>query len=417
MVELDLDEHGARFGRHAVALGQAPSEVQLAPVDALAPGAELEIAFEHRRDAEVDRQVRRDGGAAKQGKDSAERVVQHGRDDPTVGYPRRFLLAAVRTHSAVDSIAHGPELQSHPSRVVGSAAKAVGVMRGHPLHRLARYRTQFADRYRNMVGWWGWQDIHLFGLDLNGPDRPFMVGFNVPVGSFAVMRKRGSEKPSTSVRATASRSMSGRPAPEIADRPRARADAVRNRELVITAAREVFAEHGLGASVEAVAARAGVGKATVYRNFVTKNHLLAAVVCAQLDWFANLADEAAESDDPWHAFGQLMQAAAEAQAANRAVAGSMHGLIDTPAVEEARAAAAEAVDRLMLRAKQQGEMRADARSRDIWVLFGGVGRALTEDEQRDVAVWRRYAALIVDALRVPHDHPTPKRARPVRNGR
>ena len=64
-----------------------------------------------------------------------------------------------------------------------------------------------------------------------------------------------------------------------------RADALRNRERVVAAAAEVFAERGIEASVPEVAVRAGVGKATVYRSFPTKEHLVAAVVTGRLAEF------------------------------------------------------------------------------------------------------------------------------------
>ncbi len=126
---------------------------------------------------------------------------------------------------------------------------------------------------------------------------------------------------------------------------------------------------------------------------------MAAVACGQLRWFEGLADEALASGDPWGAFVELMLQAADAQAGNRAIVASMDSLNDRPDVQDARAAAAAALQRLMDRAKRQGAMRADAQSREVWVLFGGVGRALSEPERGDVVLWRRYAMLIVDAMR------------------
>ena len=146
---------------------------------------------------------------------------------------------------------------------------------------------------------------------------------------------------------------------------RPRADAARNRDRIAMAAHEVFAERGLEACVQDVAARAGVDKATVYRNFSTKDELMRAVVCSRLEWFKRLADEAAESPDPWRAFSRLMMTVADAQAGNRAVADSMDSRRDTSEVRAARAAAVESIDRLMHCAKRQGAMRANAASRDI----------------------------------------------------
>ncbi len=77
-----------------------------------------------------------------------------------------------------------------------------------------------------------------------------------------------------------------------------RADAVRNREKVIAAAEQVFAEHGIEAGVPEIAEKAGVGKGTVYRNFETKDDLVAAVLIRRMNRFDEDILDALESDDP-----------------------------------------------------------------------------------------------------------------------
>src|SRR5829696_9880810 len=95
--------------------------------------------------------------------------------------------------------------------------------------------------------------------------------------------------------------------------PRAlRADAERNRRRILDAARSVFAEHGLGVGVDAVARAAGVGVGTIYRRFPTKQDLLAAVVEDGILRLADAIDEiAATTDDPWEAFAGAVRAFAE----------------------------------------------------------------------------------------------------------
>ena len=73
--------------------------------------------------------------------------------------------------------------------------------------------------------------------------------------------------------------------------------------------------------------------------------------------------------------------------------------IELPELVEARAAAHEALRELMERAIAQGAMRPDADPGDVKILVGGVARALAAAGERDPAVWRRYASLVVDALR------------------
>ena len=180
---------------------------------------------------------------------------------------------------------------------------------------------------------------------------------------------------------------------------RTRADAVRNRERVVAAAAEVFAEKGEDAAIPEIAARAGVGKGTVYRCFPTKDHLVAAVASERVRWFEQRARAAAASDDPWAAFAAFIEHVADAQCTDRGTLASRSQSNELPVLVEARAAAHEALRELMERAIAQGRMRPDADPGDVKILVGGVARALAAADERDPAVWRRCASLVVDALR------------------
>ncbi len=85
--------------------------------------------------------------------------------------------------------------------------------------------------------------------------------------------------------------------------PHLRADAQRNLERILEAARETFAEQGLEASVADIAQRAGVGTATIFRRFPTKPSLVAAIITGELTTMLTLARTAAESADPGQALG------------------------------------------------------------------------------------------------------------------
>ena len=180
---------------------------------------------------------------------------------------------------------------------------------------------------------------------------------------------------------------------------RTRADAVRNRARVVAAAAEVFAAKGEDAVVPDIAARAGVGKATVYRCFPTKEHLIAAVATERARWFEREALAAAAEADPWAAFRAFLARVAEAYWRDRGMAFSMSQGLETPERLEARAAVMDALRELMDRAIEQGTMRADAEPADLKVLLGGVASSLTAAQERDPAVWRRYAELVADAFR------------------
>jgi AcrR family transcriptional regulator len=180
---------------------------------------------------------------------------------------------------------------------------------------------------------------------------------------------------------------------------RTRADAVRNRARVIDAAAEVFAEKGEAAGVPEIAARAGVGKGTVYRCFPTKDHLVAAVAIERARWFEGEARAAAASADPWAAFAAFMTCLADAYCRDRGMVFSMSQGLDSPALLDARAGAHDALRELMNRAIAQGAMRPDADAADLKVLLGGIASSLGAAEERDPAVWRRFGRLVVAAYR------------------
>jgi len=84
--------------------------------------------------------------------------------------------------------------------------------------------------------------------------------------------------------------------------PRLRADAARNRAVIVAVARDVFAEQGLEAPLEAIAARAGVGIATLYRRFPTREKLVAAALTEKVTAYAEAAEQALADADPWAGF-------------------------------------------------------------------------------------------------------------------
>ena len=184
----------------------------------------------------------------------------------------------------------------------------------------------------------------------------------------------------------------------VEERPR-RADAVRNRASVVAAAAAVFAERGLDASVPEIAARAGVGKATVYRSFATKEHLVAAVLLERLAAFEAGLRAALEADDAWLALRALMLEKAAGMAGDRALAGGLSRVITLPEVAAAHASVWTAVGALIERAQAQGGMRPDVGAEDLRVLWAGVCRVLSAEQQVDPAAWRRYAALVLASLR------------------
>jgi AcrR family transcriptional regulator len=184
------------------------------------------------------------------------------------------------------------------------------------------------------------------------------------------------------------------------DQPRAlRADAARNRERILAAAEHVFSEHGLDASVAEVAREAGVGKATVFRSYPTKEHLIAAITCDRVRWVEELVNEALKQPDAWAAFENLLVDLAHRHATDLTHLEALARTSDSPPLMEARKATNAAFRKLMKKAKQQGGMRADATPEDIRLLFHGVTHAMTDEERHDPKQWARWAELFAGALR------------------
>jgi AcrR family transcriptional regulator len=189
-------------------------------------------------------------------------------------------------------------------------------------------------------------------------------------------------------------------APAAPSPPRKRADAVRNRAAVVQAATAVFTEQGPDAGVDAIAARAGVGKATVYRSFPTKEHLVAAVAAERLRWMADMSEQwlADESIDGWTAMREVLRAAAGSRARGLLT----HGLISEcadPELQEAKARSTAVAEKLLARARADGSVRPDVDHTEVATLFRGITLALNERGERDVDVWTRHADLVAEAIR------------------
>ena len=188
-------------------------------------------------------------------------------------------------------------------------------------------------------------------------------------------------------------------------RPR-RADAARNRERILSAASELFAERGLDASMPELAERAGVGVGTVYRAFPDKEHVLSAVMAERFRWLAAEVEAASGAADPWAAFTDVVWKAAALHAKDRAFHQCLPQALDLPEVSAARRRTLDAFRRLIVRAQDAGAMREDVVAEDIPMLLAGVGVARSTG--RGVS-WERHLALVIDGLRAEGAHPLPSK--------
>ena len=184
-----------------------------------------------------------------------------------------------------------------------------------------------------------------------------------------------------------------------------RADARRNREKVLKAARVCLARDGLDAQMEEIARRAKVGVGTVYRHFPTKDDLVVALVEERFQRLAELASAAIEAPEPWEAFCAFLRDSAEIQIADRALSEVMLDRSEVMGEHAEKVQLLDLVGELMERAKAAGALRPDAEPEDVPMFICALGGAA---EMRMMS-WERYLAIAIDGFRAPGVTPMPKR--------
>jgi AcrR family transcriptional regulator len=179
-----------------------------------------------------------------------------------------------------------------------------------------------------------------------------------------------------------------------------RADAQRNRALVLETAEAVFAAKGVSASTEEIARRAGVGVGTVFRHFATKEALLEAIIINRLRRLADTASSLATADDPGAAFfGFFTQAVAQSAtkiAFVDALAGA--GVDVDNAVSQVGQDLHRALDGLLTRAQHAGAVRDDVGVTEVIALLAGISRA-AEHAGWNEDTTTRTLTIVFDGLR------------------
>ena len=182
-----------------------------------------------------------------------------------------------------------------------------------------------------------------------------------------------------------------------------RADARRNRERILDAARHVFSQYGSEAQMDEIARRAGVGVGTLYRHFPTKDQLVGELVRIKLSDFAVRARAKFEEDErPWESFADLVREQAEI-ASRDAAQQRMIFAMTHEALEEARPTIAEltaATGAVIDRAKAAGAVREDLVVDDIRTLMCGLGSVMAADALGVMPYdWRRLLEFALAGMR------------------
>ncbi|MEU8944610.1 TetR/AcrR family transcriptional regulator [Streptomyces sp. NPDC048489] len=185
--------------------------------------------------------------------------------------------------------------------------------------------------------------------------------------------------------------------------PRPRADALRNRERIVAAAREMFVEFGCEVPFDEIARRAGVGNATVYRNFPDRDALAREVVCSVMDRTSEWIETAlAEGGDAFDALSRFVHFAADERI------GALCPMLSTafghnhPDLYAARERTVHLIEALMKRAREAGQLRSDVESGDLMVAVSQLTRPLPGTACQGIDRFvHRHLQLFLDGLRAP----------------
>ncbi|HMD94730.1 MAG TPA: helix-turn-helix domain-containing protein [Trebonia sp.] len=181
---------------------------------------------------------------------------------------------------------------------------------------------------------------------------------------------------------------------------RLRADAARNRAAIVAVARELFAEQGLEAPLEAIAARAGVGIATLYRRFPSREKLVAAALTEKVAEYAEAAERALAAGDPWDGFAGFVQRICELQVGDRGLSDLLSMTLSADEqVEQLRRTANDRVVTLIEQAKAEGTLREDFVGEDLVLLLIATAAVMHVTQADAPGAWRRFVALALDAFR------------------
>jgi AcrR family transcriptional regulator len=188
-----------------------------------------------------------------------------------------------------------------------------------------------------------------------------------------------------------------------------RRDAERNRRQIVTAAREVFAAQGLDAPLEDVARRAGVGIATLYRRFPTRQALIEEIFSTRLEQMVQAAEEALAMEDAWEGFSDYLFQLCALQAEDCGVRDVLRMTFPTAkSLEATRARGYALTTQLIDRAKEQGSLREDFSPEDLPYLLIANGAFVAASSRIKPTAWKRYVALFLEGCRAERAHPLPE---------
>src|SRR6266540_3249035 len=189
---------------------------------------------------------------------------------------------------------------------------------------------------------------------------------------------------------------------------RLRVDAERNRGRIVEAAQLAFAEHGLDVPLEDVAENAGVGIATLYRRFPSREDLIASCFERRVAEYANAAEEALEATDGWSGLTAYIERICAMQAADRGLKDVLTRTFPSAQVLEGhRTRGYELSVRLIERAKAEGSLRSDVVPEDLVLLLMANAGVVQGGGSAAPDAWKRFLGLMLDGFRAEGSSPIP----------
>ncbi|HXO09772.1 MAG TPA: helix-turn-helix domain-containing protein [Solirubrobacteraceae bacterium] len=178
-----------------------------------------------------------------------------------------------------------------------------------------------------------------------------------------------------------------------------RVDAERNRQRILDAARELFAERGLGVTLNDIAHHAGVGVGTVYRRFPDKNKLIDDLFEQRIEDLVGFMDEAVADPDPWHGITVFLERALELQASDRGVKELLTGMPDgLQRLSRIRDRLFPLGAEVVRRAHESGQLRQDIEPQDLPIIQLMITTLIDAARDVDPDLWRRYLQIVLRGL-------------------
>ena len=185
--------------------------------------------------------------------------------------------------------------------------------------------------------------------------------------------------------------------------PRQRADACRNYERIVAAAREVFVEHGADAPLDEIAQRAGVGNATLYRHFANRRELIRVVILSLMSDITERAERLlAEEADPFRALRRFVHESADGLIGALCPVFSNWCDSNDPELRTLQERLEQTVESLLRRARESGQLRSDIAAGDLLVPIVQLTRPLPGTGRATFDRFaHRHLELLLDGLRAP----------------